>query len=68
MEKARSVDKSENSAEMNRFNAALRQVLSVSKADLNKMLAEEKASKNGKLRPGPRPKSLASGHASGRSD
>jgi hypothetical protein len=44
------------SVEMERFQDGLRKVLSVSKADLNKMLAEEKASKKGKLKPGPRPK------------
>lgn len=39
-----------------RFNAALRQVLSVSKEELNRRLAEEKKLKAGKVKPGPKPK------------
>jgi len=34
--------KSAPSPEMTRFNAALREVMQVSKADLNRLLAEEK--------------------------
>jgi hypothetical protein len=40
-----SVEKSEQSPEMTRFNDALRQVMRVSKLDLNKMLAGDKAAK-----------------------
>jgi len=50
-------------AEMRRFNNALRDVLSVSKSDLNQMLEDERRSKIGKPKPGPKPKSSASGHA-----
>jgi hypothetical protein len=38
------------------FDGALRQVLRVSKSDLNEMLAEEKRAKQGKPKPGPKPK------------
>ncbi len=41
---------------MRRFNNALRGVLSVSKSDLNRMLEEERRSKIGKPKPGPKPK------------
>lgn len=41
---------------MQRFNDALRNVLRVSKSDLNEMLEEERRSKIGKLKPGPKPK------------
>jgi hypothetical protein len=51
------------SAEMRRFNDALRGVLSVSKSDLNRMLEEERQSKIGKLKPGPKPRTSVSGHA-----
>jgi hypothetical protein len=59
---------SENSSspEMDRFRDGLRQVLSVSKADLNRMLAEEKAAKVGKVKPGPKPKTSA--HVSDETD
>jgi len=50
-------------SEMQRFNDALRGVLSVSKNDLNRMLEEERQSKIGKTKPGPKPKTSASGHA-----
>ncbi len=49
---------------MDRFNEGLRRVLSVSKTDLKRILAEEKASKAGKVKPGPKPKSSASVHDS----
>jgi hypothetical protein len=45
-----------DSPEMTRFNDALRQILQVPKAELNRLLAEEKASKKGKTKPGPKPK------------
>jgi len=56
---------SENSTspEMDRFRDGLRQVLSVSKADLKKMLDAEKAAKVGKVKPGPKPKISSSAHA-----
>jgi hypothetical protein len=57
-----------DSLEMNRFRDGLRQVLSVSKADLNRLLADDKAAKAGKLKPGPKPKSSASVPASSGSD
>ena len=53
---ALTVENSDKRPEMNRFNAALRQVLSVSKPDLNRLLADEKASKAGKVKPGPKSK------------
>jgi hypothetical protein len=37
------------------FDSALRQVLRVSKSDLNEMLAEEKKARAGKAKPGPKP-------------
>ncbi len=49
--------------EIHRFNEALRSVLQVSKNDLNQMLADEKQAKAGKLKPGPKPKTSASGRA-----
>jgi len=49
--------------EMGRFNDALRSVLQVSKSDLKQMLADEKQANAGKLKPGPKPKTSASGHA-----
>ena len=60
--------KSEPSPEMTRFNNALRQVMQVSKRDLDKMLADEKAAKSGKVKPGPKPKSSSSDHAADESD
>ena len=48
-----------------RFSSALRTVLQVSKADLNRMLSDEKLAKIGKPKPGPKPKrSSASDHVS----
>lgn len=52
------------SDEYTTFQNALRQVLTVSKADMNRMLAEEKAANAGKPKRGPKPKTSASGHAS----
>jgi hypothetical protein len=53
-----------NSPEMHRFQEGLRQVLSVSKTDLKRMLDAEKAAKADKAKPGPKPKTSASGRAS----
>ncbi|MGO9517707.1 MAG: hypothetical protein ACLPND_11725 [Candidatus Korobacteraceae bacterium] len=50
------------------FQNALRSVLQVSKADLNRMLAEEKAANAGKPKRGPKPKTSASDHASDATD
>jgi hypothetical protein len=54
-----------DSPQMDRFRNGLRQVLSVSKSDLNRMLAREKTSKAHKAKPGPKPKLSASAHVSG---
>jgi hypothetical protein len=51
--------------EYTNFQNALRQVLSVSKTELNRRIAEEKAVNAGKPKRGPKPHSSASGHASG---
>jgi len=44
-----------------RFQGALRCVGRVSKSDLNQMLEQERQSKIGKQKPGPKPKTSASG-------
>jgi hypothetical protein len=49
-----SVEKSEQSPEMERFRDALREVLQVSKSDLKLMLAKDKADKAGKPKRGPK--------------
>lgn len=49
--------------EYRQFEDALRQVVRVSKTDLNRMLAEEKIANAGKPKRGPKPKSSASDHA-----
>jgi hypothetical protein len=46
--------------EQKAFENGLRQVLSVSKTDLNRMLEEEKRAKARKPKRGPKPKSSAS--------
>lgn len=46
---------------MQRFESALKSVLSVSKSDMKKMLADEKAANAGKPKRGPKPKTSASG-------
>jgi hypothetical protein len=56
------------SDEYTTFQNALRQVLTVSKADLNRMLAEEKIANAGKPKRGPKPRSSALGHASRETD
>ncbi len=60
--------KSKPSPEYERFTGALRSVLQVSKSDMNRMLEEERVSKIGKTKPGPKPKTSTSGHASGGKD
>jgi len=49
------VEKSAQSPEMLRFNDALRQVMQVSKEDLNKILAQEKTANADKPKRGPKP-------------
>jgi hypothetical protein len=61
--------KAKPSPEYARFTNALRGVLQVSKTDLNRMLAEEKAANQGKPKRGPKPKhSSASDHVSSDKD
>ncbi len=50
------------SPEMQRFESALRSVLSVSKSEMKEMLADEKAANAGKPKRGPKPKTSVSGH------
>jgi hypothetical protein len=50
------VEKSAQSTEMDRFNVALRAVLSVSKGELSKIFAEEKAQNADKPKRGPKQK------------
>jgi hypothetical protein len=58
--------KKPSNIEYQRFNDALRQVLQISKSDLNRALAEEKLANTGKPKRGPKPKrSSASDRASG---
>jgi hypothetical protein len=49
----------ENSAKMDRFNTALRQVMQVSKEDLKEILAQEKAANANKPKRGPKPVSTS---------
>lgn len=62
------MEKQGSSVEMSRFYAALNQVVHVSKQELNRLLAEEKAAKDGKVKPGPKPKTLPLDRVSGESD
>ena len=55
------MEKSEQSDGMANFNAALRQVMQVSKADLTKILAQEKATNSHRTKRGPKP-IASSGH------
>lgn len=50
--------------EMARFNDALRQVLSVSKSELNRRMEADRQAKAGRPKRGPKPKTLVLGHAS----
>jgi hypothetical protein len=59
--------KQPKSLEQQRFEGALRSVLQVSKSDMQKMLADEKIANACKPKRGPKPKTSASGHASGES-
>jgi len=52
------------SLEMTRFNDALRQVMQVSKPQLNALLKDEKAIESVRQRKGPKPKPSASGRVS----
>ncbi len=49
---------------MARFNDALRQVMKVSKTELNALLKDEKAINSVRQKRGPRPKTSASGRES----
>jgi hypothetical protein len=60
--------KSKPSPEYQKFTGALRTVLQVSKNDMNRMLDEERRSKIGKVKPGPKPKTSTSGRAASDSD
>ena len=51
------------SEEYKRFTNALQQVLTVSKSDLNRMLAAEKTANAGKPKRGPKPKTSDSASA-----
>jgi type VI protein secretion system component VasF len=53
------------SAEYTNFENAMRTILKVSKADVTRAMAEEKLANAGKPKRGPKPKTSASGHASG---
>jgi hypothetical protein len=55
-----STEKNQASPEMAKFNTALRGALSLSKSDLNRILAEEKAHPTMQQKRGRKPKSLAS--------
>jgi hypothetical protein len=52
----KTVENAPRSPEMKNFDEALRRVLRVSKAELNKRFAEEEASKVGQPKRGPKPK------------
>jgi len=60
--------KSKPSPEYQKFTTALQTVLQVSKSDMNRMLEEERVSKIGKTKPGPKPKTSTLGHAVSDSD
>jgi hypothetical protein len=50
--------------EMSRFNEVLHRVMQVSKADLSRLLEDEKAIESAKQKPGRKPNSLSSDPAS----
>jgi len=52
-----------NNPEFARFDTTVRQVLSVSKEELRRREAQYKAERANKPKRGPKPKTLASGHA-----
>jgi hypothetical protein len=56
-EQGPSVQNSERSSEMNLFDNALREIMTVSKEDLKRLQDAEKAAKADKPRRGPKPKS-----------
>jgi hypothetical protein len=57
--------KPESNSEFQKFDATVRQVLSVSKDELARREAEYQAERAGKPKRGPKPKTSVSGHASG---
>jgi len=54
--------------EQENFNTALREVLQISKAELQRRMEADKAAKAGLPKRGPKPKTSASGHASSDTD
>jgi hypothetical protein len=54
---------SEHSTEFENFDNAMRRVLHVSKAELQRRLEAEKLANQGKPKRGPKPKTSSSGHA-----
>lgn len=54
---------SKHSPEYTKFDSAMRQILQVSKTDLNRMLDEEKIANAGKPKRGPKPKTSVSDRA-----
>lgn len=60
--------KTPGTPEMQRFNDALRQVMTVTKPQLNAMLHNQDALASVKQTKGPRPKTVASGRASSQVD
>lgn len=57
--------KTKTTPDLARFEAALKQVLQVSKSDLNQMLADEQIANQGKPKRGPKPKHFSADRASG---
>lgn len=45
---------------MSRFNNALRQIVQIPKSELRRLLDEDRRSKAGKTKPGPKPKASSS--------
>ena len=60
--------KHEPSAEFKKFDDAVKQVLSVSKDELQRREAQYKAEREGKPKRGPKPKTSASGRVSSGTD
>jgi hypothetical protein len=54
--------------EMTRFNDALRQVMKVTKPELNALLRDDEAVESVRQRKGPKPKTSASARASSQDD
>ncbi len=56
--------KPSSTAEMTRFNDALRQIMTVTKPELTALLHNQDAIESVRQPKGPKPKTLASGHVS----